>query len=168
VLARLESEGNIVPVQIANPKKEAVWTKKWYVHSSDLPLLDKLSKGDWEPRTTLLSPFDNLICDRKRTELLFGFKPSLEIYVPRSRRKYGYYTLPILHGDQLIGRVDPKMDRERDRLVINAVHAEPEAPMTSETAREIANAVEELSLFLGANRIHYGQKVPQGWRSALH
>ena len=88
----------------------------WYVHADDLPLLESLQTGAWSPRTTLLSPFDNLICDRKRAEALFGFNFRIEIYVPKEQRKYGYYVLPILHGDKLIGRIDPAMDRKRKVL----------------------------------------------------
>ncbi|QRP47670.1 DNA glycosylase AlkZ-like family protein [Amycolatopsis sp. FDAARGOS 1241] len=84
----------------------------WYVHA------DRTPPGDWSPRTTLLSPFDNLICDRARTERLWDFAFRTEMYVPRANRQYGYYVLPILHGDRLIGRVAPRLNRQgcaRDR-----------------------------------------------------
>jgi uncharacterized protein YcaQ len=66
---------------------------------------------DWRPRTTLLSPFDNLICDRDRTERLWGFAYRNEIYVPKQKRRFGSYVLPVLAGERLIGRVAPRMDR---------------------------------------------------------
>ena len=62
----------------------------------------------------------------------------------------GYYVLPILHGDRLIGRIDPKMDREHGRLHIHAVHAEKDAPLNRKTARSIRDAIEDLATFLGA------------------
>ena len=77
-------------------------------------------------RTTLLSPFDSLIWDRRRVrELWEGFEVQLEIYVPQAKRRYGYYCLPILYRDQLVGRLDPKVDRKGRVLFINALHLEP-------------------------------------------
>src|SRR5690606_34301964 len=103
----------------------------WYVHRDDLPRLEglrSLRSGAWQPRTELLSPFDNLICDRQRTELLFDFHYRMEIYVPKAKRQYGYYVLPILHGDRFVGRLEPKLDRQHKRLHILSLYAEPDAP----------------------------------------
>ena len=166
VLAELEAEGRIA--QVAVRDGDRAWPGPWYIHVDDLPLLDRLAAGDWTPRTTLLSPFDNLICDRARTELLFDFNFRIEIYVPQAKRQYGYYVLPILHGDRLIGRIDPRMDRKQGRLTVNAVYAEPDAPMTDETARAVAGAVGDLAAFLGARDIAYTERVPDGWRHALN
>ena len=167
VLSDLESEGRIVQVQIGDGKREPVWPGDWYVHADDLTLLDRLAGGDWQPHTTLLSPFDNLICDRKRTEQLFNFRFRLEIYTPPAKRTYGFYVLPILHGDRLIGRIDPRMDRARGLLTVNTVYAEPHAPATRQAARTIAGAVEELARFLGATEIAYSGRVPSIWKDGL-
>ncbi len=106
VLRDLEAEGLIHRVEMDAEGKQ--WNGPWYVHAGDLPLLESLADGDgaWQPRTTLLSPFDNLIADRARTETLFDFDFRIEIYVPKEQRKYGYYVLSILHGDRLIGRIE--------------------------------------------------------------
>lgn len=153
VLAELETEGQIIQVHIVENGRS--WPGPWYIHADDLPLLERLMDGKWQPRTTLLSPFDNLIYDRKRTEDLFNFHFRLEVYVPKAKRQYGYYVLPILHGDRFIGRLDPKLDRKTGRLTINAVYAEPDAPMTKETAQAINQAVEDLGNFVGAKEIAY-------------
>jgi uncharacterized protein YcaQ len=161
-LDRLEADGRVERVEIGD------WPGDWYIHADDLPVVDRLKNGEWQPRTTLLSPFDNLICDRKRTQLLFDFDFTMEIYVPAAKRRYGYYVLPILHGDRFIGRIDPRLDRERGTLTINAVHAEPGAPKTRVAARAVARAVEELAGFLGASEIAYDHKrLPPAWRRDL-
>jgi uncharacterized protein YcaQ len=143
------------------------WKGTWYIHRDDLPLLERLNNGEWEPRTTLLSPFDNLICDRARTQQLFDFDFKIEIYVPKEKRQYGYYVLPILHGDQLVGRIDPLMNRKANTLEVNNVYAEPDAPVNAETGKAVARAIEELATFLGATTIAYGANVPTGWKKAL-
>jgi uncharacterized protein YcaQ len=161
-LAQLEKQGRITRVQVADTPGE------WYVHSLDLPLLEDLQNGAWEPRTVLLSPFDNLICNRRRSRDLFDFDFTIEIYVPKHKRKYGYYVLPILQGDRLIGRVDPLMDRAAGRLQVNAVYAEPNAPTTRATAKAVAGAIRDLADFLGATAIDYDpQRVPDAWRRDL-
>jgi uncharacterized protein YcaQ len=164
-LAELVVEGRIIPASIG--EGGVTWPGRWYIHADDLPLLEALQAGTWQPRTTLLSPFDNLICDRDRTELMWDFYFRIEIYVPKAKRQYGYYVLPILHGDRLIGRIDPSMDRKTGKLNINAVYAEPDAPQDPETAQAIAAAIAELALFLKAKEIVYGETIPAGWRKAI-
>lgn len=165
VLNELEAEGRLQRVTIA--ENGAAWPGVWYIHPDDLPQLERLHNGDWQPRTTLLSPFDNLIADRARTELLFDFKYRIEIYVPKDQRRYGYFVLPILHGDRLIGRIDPLMNRKQGVLNINAVYAEPGAPQDAAAAHAISAAVENLAAFLGAKSITYTDRVPEGWKTAL-
>jgi uncharacterized protein len=95
-------------------------SEQWWAHRDVLGLLDE----QWRPRTTLLSPFDNLICDRDRTERLWGFTYRNEIYVPKHKRRYGSYVMPVLAGERLVGRVSPRMDRRRGELVVEGVFAE--------------------------------------------
>jgi uncharacterized protein YcaQ len=102
-------------------------------------------------RTTLLSPFDRLIHDRNRTEALFGFQYKLEMYVPRDQRQYGYFVLPALHGDHLIGRVDPEFDRKAGVLRVHTLHLEPEAP--GEARVLIEGALQDMAGWLGARDI---------------
>ena len=165
VLKELQAKNRIVRVQIEDDQGH--WPGPWYVHADDLPLVDRLTGEAWQPRTTLLSPFDNLICDRARTEQLFGFDYRVEIYVPPAQRQHGYYVMPILHGDRLIGRVDQKMDRLNGRLNVNAVYAEPDAPRSPVAARAISTAIKDLAVFLRAREIVYGRRIPPAWRGAL-
>ncbi len=167
VLRELERAGLIVPVRVRDDDA-TVWPERRFVHAEDLPLLQRLERDDgWKPRATLLSPFDNLIINRARTEELFGFHFRMEIYVPASKRRYGYYVLPILLGDSVIGRIDPAMDRRSGVFRINAVHAEPGAPLDRATGGAIRGAVQDLATFLGAREIAYPADPPKGWRAAL-
>lgn len=161
VLAEFERTKTIVPVKLEGFKD------KWFVHTEDLELLEVLQRAAWEPRTTLLSPFDPLIADRKRLKKLWDFDFGIEIYVPKDKRKYGYYVLPILHGDQLIGRIDPTMDRKTGVLTLNAVYAEPTAPKDRLTGKAVATAIEDLATWLGATKIVYNKKIPAAWKPAL-
>jgi uncharacterized protein YcaQ len=77
-------------------------------------------------RTTLLSPFDSLIWDRRRAVELFDYQVKFEVYVPRAKRQYGYYNLAILHRDEIVGQLDPKVHRKERRLTLNSLHLEPE------------------------------------------
>jgi len=164
-LKQLEAESKIQTVDIADGP---LGKGARYIHSQDLQILDELDSGNWEPRVSLLSPFDNLFCDRARTKLLFNFDYTIEIYTPQNKRKYGYYVLPILYGDKFIGRIDPLMDRKNEKLLIKAVYAEPDAPKNKDVSREIRDSVEQLSEFLGAKEIVYSRKVPRYWHSHLH
>jgi uncharacterized protein YcaQ len=162
-LASLEREGLVERVRLVD---DGEWPEDWFVHSEDLPLLKDLQAGDWQPRTTLLSPFDNLLINRARTESLFRFRYRMEIYVPKAKRQYGYYALPILDGDRLIGLVDPFMDRKSGALVVNAVHAAPDAPMTRAAGRSVAGAIVDLAAFLGAREVEYRGSLPPTWSKA--
>jgi len=140
-LASLLADGVAVPVAVDGLPGE------WLVHAELLTVLD----AAWHPRTTLLGPFDPLISDRDRAESLFDFRFRLEIYVPAAKREYGYYVLPILHGDRLIGRIDPIFDRKRRVLTVNAVYAEPDAPANAWPA--VRSAIDELAAWLGADAV---------------
>ncbi len=153
-LARFERGGVAVPVTI-----EGV-SGSWYTHSDLLERLD-----GFRPRTVLLSPFDDLISDRARTERLFDFFYRIEIYVPKVKRQYGYYVLPILHGERLIGRLDPSFDRKTGVLTVNGVWAEEGA--TANAGPAIRRSIDELALWLGASDVSATGAVPPMWRAAL-
>lgn len=158
VLQTLEADGKIERVAVED------LPGTWYIHTDDLPLLERIEAGEFQPRTVLLSPFDNLICDRDRTEALWDFYFRIEIYVPADKRQYGYYVLPILHGDRLIGRIDPQYDRKTKTLHINNIYAEPKAPARAASA--IRKSIESLAAFLGAQQIIYGN-VADVWRGKI-
>lgn len=110
-------------------------------------LLDRPFTG----RTALLSPFDRLIYDRAATESLFGFEYRLEIYVPVPKRRWGYYVLPALHGERLVGRVDAKRDENARVLRVPALHLQPGSSENDLAA--VRAELDELAAWLKLGRV---------------
>jgi uncharacterized protein YcaQ len=142
--------------------------KERYIHSQDLPLLESLSEGQgWEPRLSLLPPFDNLVGNQDRLRRLFGFDYIREQFFPPERRRFGFYVLPVLRGERFIGRIDPRLDKESKTLLINSIHAETGAPIDRSLGTDLRDAIEDLASFVGATRVRYTAKVPSVWKGAL-
>jgi uncharacterized protein YcaQ len=143
--------------------------ERWYPETETVPLREadrrlrekrfralgvRLEEGGWRAhpdavdgpvpdRATLLSPFDRLVHDRDRAEALFGFRYRLEMYVPPAKREYGYYVLPLLVGDRLVGRAEPRLDRKTKALTLLGAWGD--------TSR-LDEALDALAAFLGATR----------------
>jgi uncharacterized protein YcaQ len=115
----------------------------------------------------MLSPFDNLMHDRKRLLDLFGLDYKMEIYVAAVKRRHGYYSMPVLHGDRFLARVDPANDREGSRLIVRHVVPEPGVKADAGNALVVSNAVHDLAAWLGAERVDVERSVPSAWRRAL-
>lgn len=128
------------------------WKDAAYIHRDDLGLLHEIREGLHEPQMTLfLSPFDNLFWDRDRDLALWDFHYRIEVYTPKSKRVYGYYVMPILHGCDLVGRIDPKVDRKQKRLIFNALHLEEGAKQTAALSQGLIKAIEEFMAFHGCD-----------------
>jgi uncharacterized protein YcaQ len=106
--------------------------------------------GPVSARVTFLSPFDRLVHDRDRAEALWNFHYRLEMYVPKAKREYGYYVLPILRGDKLVGRIEPVFDRKSKVLRVNGVWWEPGVKPVS-----LQRPLRRLATFLGADTIDH-------------
>ncbi len=118
-LTALLATGEIVAVRVTGLEKEAYFALSETLATPTAPL----SPDDQPIR--FLSPFDNAVIRRKRLQLLFDFDFQLECYVPEPKRQYGYFCLPILWGDRLIGRLDAKADRGQRTLIVRTLHLDP-------------------------------------------
>jgi hypothetical protein len=107
--------------------------------------------GDFEGRTALLSPFDRLVYDRTRAQELFDFEYVLEMYKPKDKRRWGYFALPVLHEDRLVGKVDATADRKRSVLDVHAVHED--VRFTRALMNAVDRELEELASWLGLETI---------------
>jgi len=146
--ATAAKEGRLVPVQ---------------VEGADGVLRSAFALADWERRlanlpaapvrTRLLCPFDPILRDRARALRRFGFDYRFEAFVPEARRQYGYFVLPILEGDQLVGRLDPKLHRDSGLLEIKGLWWEPGIKVTKARQRGLVEALERLAAFVGAERV---------------
>ena len=102
------------------------WKKPGYIHPDNLNMVEAAAEGQIpQSKTTLLSPFDPLVWSRERTLDVFDFDFPIEFYFPADKRRYGYFSLPILYQNQLIGRLDPKAHRKDGIFEVKALHLEP-------------------------------------------
>ena len=145
-VAALEREGEIVRLQV-DDLPEVFYTRRDIARRLRLPFAG---------RTTLLSPFDPLIKDRDRLEMLFGYLYRIEIYTPVAKRRLGFWAMPVLHGDRIVGSVDPKLDRVTGVLTINRVVMQKDAPRTAVPA--VRRAVEDLASFVGATTVRWPRR----------
>jgi uncharacterized protein YcaQ len=143
-LTALIAAGRLQPVRVSGLRGE------WFAAADDLAALADLAPG---ARTTALSPFDNLVCDRARTAELFGFEHRLEIYVPAAQRRWGYYVLPILHRERLVARADLALDRRARVLRVQALYREADVRRTPALDRAIDRALERLAAWRGADAV---------------
>jgi len=133
LVAQLAEEGALLTAHVEG------WDSPVYFHPDHREQAEQAAENTLRPQlTTLLSPFDPLVWDRERTRMLFDFDYTLECYTPTHKRRYGYFTLPVLHRGALIGRVDAKAHRKDGYFEIKAFHLEPGVRITNKLVADVA------------------------------
>src|SRR5215213_7158799 len=134
LLEELADEGSLLRAKIGDESA--------YVHPDNAGPAEKILSGGLRSSvTTLLSPFDPVVWDRARALELFDFEYKIEVYTPAARRRYGYYSLPILHNGALVGRLDAKAHRKQGTFEIKAIHLEPDTPVNDDLVSGLADAL---------------------------
>jgi uncharacterized protein YcaQ len=149
----LLADGTLAEVAVESWPEPALMLKK------SLPLLDS-RKHDLTPTlTTLLTPFDSLIFDRKRTKQLFDFDFTIECYLPPAKRKYGYYLVPILHRGRLIARADVKANRQEGVFEVKGLFWEPGLPDNEQMKVEVVAAIQNCADWHKTPQLNFQREV---------
>ncbi len=159
---RRKNERRLASLGIAREKARAMPMEPVHVGEAGEPAVVEGVKGEWrvdptalgedfEGRTALLSPFDRLVHDRVRAEELFDFEFTLEMYKPAAKRRWGYFALPILHEDRLVGKLDAAADRKASVLRVNAIHED--VKFTRTMTKAVQAELEDLTSWLGLSSI---------------
>ena len=162
---RRKNERRLASLGIARQTARAMPMEPVHVGEAGEPAVVEDVKGEWrvdptylvddfEGRTALLSPFDRLVHDRVRTEELFDFEYTLEMYKPAAKRRWGYFALPILHDDRLVGKLDAAADRKASVLRVHAIHED--VKFTRATAEGVQAELEDLASWLGLGAVDPG------------
>ena len=166
-------QGQVAQVQVEGYKLPC------YLLAADLPLLNMIEADDipfqWQPlgpttleQVNLLAPLDNVIWDRARTHTLFDFDYVWEVYKPLPLRKWGYYTLPILFGDKLVGRLSPKLDRKNSKMLLEGFWLEDEALAYNATFRDaLGSGLQAFAAFHGVSHIEPPPDLSPALKSLL-
>src|SRR5215213_7105516 len=148
LLEELADEGSLLRATIENSSETA------YVHPDNARIAEEILSGSLQSSfTTLLSPFDPVIWDRARASELFGFDYKIEVYTPAAKRRYGYYSLPILHDGALVGRLDAKAHRKQGTFEVKALHLEPGVVVSDDLVAGIAGALHDCASWHGTPEV---------------
>jgi hypothetical protein len=149
---------------IARPDTPGVTGERYVEEVEGEPAEVEGTEGDWiidpealdgtfEGRTALLSPFDRLIHDRVRAQELFEFEYILEMYKPKDKRRWGYFALPILHHDRLVGKLDATADRKAGVMRVHAIHED--SRFTKAMTAAVRAEIDSLAYWIGLDDIVY-------------
>jgi uncharacterized protein YcaQ len=150
-LTDLLDSGEVVKLTVKNMDNHYFAARKMLEES---PVIEDLPDAVY-----LLSPFDNLIVHRKRTKWLFDFDYSLECYTPAAKRKYGFFVLPVLWKEQLVGRIDPKADRKNFTMILNTIQFEDWFEVNEDFILSLSEKIAAFSKFNRCRKIEYGKQT---------
>jgi len=159
---RIRNERRLASLGVARAKTTAMPIEPVDVGDAGEPAVVEGTKGEWrvdpaafgadfEGRTALLSPFDRLVYDRVRAQELFDFEYTLEMYKPAAKRRWGYFALPVLHKDRLVGKVDATADRKGSVLRVHAIHED--VSFTRTMAKAVQSELDDLASWLGLGAV---------------
>ncbi len=159
---RVKNERRLASLGIARERTTAVPVEPADVGEAGEPAVVEGTNGEWrvhpsalgedfEGRTALLSPFDRLVHDRIRVRELFDFDYTLEMYKPAAKRRWGYFALPVLHDDRLVGKVDAAADRKASVLRVYAIHED--VRFTRTMAKAVQSELEDMASWLGLGAV---------------
>jgi uncharacterized protein YcaQ len=145
-LTRLVHQGKIAQISIEDIKAT------FYIRIEDIPLLDTiLRQNTTATYASILAPLDNLLWDRRLVKTLFNFDYTWEVYKPVTERRYGYYVLPILHGDRFVARFEPAYDKKTKTLMAKNWWWEPDIERSEQMDEDINNCFQRFLCYLGAD-----------------
>ena len=148
LLEELADEGELIRAGIEGLDEPA------YVHPDNAGTAEKILSGRLRSTvTTLLSPFDPVVWDRTRALELFDLEYKIEVYTPAARRRYGYYSLPVLHDGALVGRLDAKAHRKQGTFEVKAIHLEPDTPINDDLVSGLAGALRDCAGWHGTPEV---------------
>ena len=160
MLLKMQMTGEILELRIKGLKK------KYYCRNDDISRLRRCRENA-DDTVRFLSPFDNAIILRERTRALFDIAYALECYAPRNKRKYGYFCLPILWRNELVGRIDPKADRHQNTLIVKNLYIEKDVREKKKFMRALSAALHRFATFNSCARIAVSKHIPLHTRRRL-
>lgn len=161
-LQPLLENGAIVCVEVAG------WDRPAYVHREHADLLARASAGRLRAtHTALLSPFDPVVWDRQRADAMFGFEYRIECYTPATKRRYGYFCLPILWRGRLVGRLDAKAHRADGLFEIRSIHLEDKVEPDERLIDDLARTIRVIANWHGTPKLHIVRSEPRGFAKLL-
>jgi uncharacterized protein YcaQ len=154
ILQELIADGEIVVIEV-----EGLEGDDFYMRSEDVKLLQQSRKDQAEKRAAFIAPLDNLLWDRKTIKRLFDLNYMWEVYKPKKQREYGYYVLPVLYGEEFVGRFDPSFDKKTGRLTINNWWWEEGVEFTQPLAEALKGCLSDFLVYLNAKDLVYSKNL---------